>query len=122
MFLSEFSIKRPVVTVVITLMTKPTDMETLVAFYAKVRPFGVWGPVRREAVRRRLVLAKDPVPTMDVVNSVVASFFQLCLCVIPMYMFLKNWSGMSLWIVLCACTLTVLYFTWYKYLPSPDER
>jgi len=109
-------------TVLITFLTTPADMETLVRFYAKVRPFGVWGPVRREAVRRGLVPAKDPVPTMDVVNAVVASFFQLCLGIIPLYLFLKDWTSMSLWLALCACTLVVLYFTWYKFLPSPDER
>jgi hypothetical protein len=109
-------------TVLITFLTKPADMETLVRFYAKIRPFGVWGPVRREAVRRGLVPANDPMPKMDVVNAVVASFFQLCLGIIPLYMFLKDWTSMSLWLALCACTMVVLYFTWYKYLPSPDER
>ncbi len=81
-----------VATVVITLVTQPSDMETLVRFYTKVRPFGFWGPVRREAVRRGLVPAKDPEPTFDILNSVIASFFQLCLGVIPLYMFLKDWS------------------------------
>jgi len=109
-------------TVIITFLTRPADMETLVRFYAKVRPFGVWGPVRREAVRRGLVPAKDPMPTMDVVNAVIASFFQLCLGIIPMYMFLKEWTSMTLWLALCAVTVVVLYFTWYKYLPSPEER
>ena len=109
-------------TVLITFLTKPADMETLVRFYVKVRPFGVWGPIRREAARRGLVPAKDPMPTMDVVNAVVASFFQLCLGIIPLYMFLKDWTNMSLWLALCAGTLVVLYFTWYKYLPSPEER
>ncbi len=109
------------VTAAITFLTKPADMETLVGFYARVRPFGVWGPVRREAIRRGLVPAKDPMPTMDVVNAVIASFFQLCLGIFPMYMFLKEWSSMWLWLVLCACTLVVLYFTWYRNLPSPSE-
>ena len=109
-------------TVIITFLTRPADMETLVRFYANVRPFGVWGPARREAVRRGLVPAKDLMPTMDVVNAVIASFFQLCLGIIPMYMFLKEWTSMSLWLALCAVTLVVLYFTWYKYLPSPEER
>ena len=111
-----------VLTVIITFLTRPADMETLLRFYAKVRPFGVWGPVRREAVLRGLVPAKDPMPTMDVVNAVIASFFQLCLGIIPMYMFLKEWTSMTLWLALCAVTVVVLYFTWYKYLPSPEER
>ena len=108
-------------TVLITFLTQPADMETLVRFYARVRPFGVWGPVRREAVRRGLVPARDPMPTMDILNAVIASFFQLCLGVIPMYMFLKDWTNMTLWLTLCVCATVVLYFTWYKYLPSPDE-
>lgn len=109
-------------TVLITFLTKPADMETLVRFYVKVRPFGVWGPVRREAVRRGLVPAKDPMPALDIVNAVIASFFQLCLGIIPLYMFLKEWTSMSVWLALCVCTLVVLYFSWYKYLPSPEER
>jgi len=108
-------------TVLITFLTKPADMETLVRFYSKVRPFGFWGPVRREAVRRGLVPAKDPGPRMDVINSVIASFFQLCLGVIPFYLFLKNWTNMIIWLGLCAGTIVVLYFTWYRYLPSADE-
>jgi solute:Na+ symporter, SSS family len=108
------------VTVVITLVTTPSDMETLVRFYAKVRPFGIWGPVRREAIRRGLVPAKDSEPTYDVVNSVIASFFQLCLGVIPLYMFLKEWSKVGLWVVLLLVTVAVLYKTWYMHLPPKD--
>jgi len=26
-----------------------------------------------------------------------------------------------IWLALCACTLVLLYFTWYRYLPSPEE-
>jgi SSS family solute:Na+ symporter len=110
------------VTVVITFLTEPADMDMLVRFYAKIRPFGVWEPVRREAVKRGLVPARDPMPIMDIVNSVIAVFFQLSLGIFPMYMFLKQWTSMVLWLVFGACTALVLYFTWYRYLPSPDER
>jgi len=92
-----------------------------VRFYAKVRPFGVWGPVRREAVRRGLVPAKDPMPTMDVVNAVIASFFQLCLGSSPIHVPEGLDQHVPL-LALCVCTLVVLFFTWYKYLPSPEER
>ena len=110
-----------VATVLITLVTKPSDMETLVRFYTKVRPFGVWGPVRCEAVRRGLVPANDPEPMFDILNSFIASFFQFCLGVVPLYMFLKDWSSMGLWLALLLVTATVLYKTWYKHLPSKDE-
>ncbi len=109
-------------TVIITFFNRPADMETMVQFYAKVRPFGVWGPVRREAVRRGLVPARDRMPALDILNSGIAAFFQLCLGVIPLYMFLKEWNSMSLWIALCAFSLVVLYFTWYRVLPPAEER
>ena len=109
------------VTVVITFLTAPTEMETLVRFYAKIRPFGVWGPVRREAIRRGLVPADDREPTFDVINSVIASFFQLCLAVIPFYTFLHDWPNAGLWLVLCLFTVVLLYFTWYKHLPAANE-
>jgi hypothetical protein len=107
--------------VVITLRTPPADMETLVRFYAKVRPFGFWGPVRREAVRRGLVPAKDPNPAFDMVNGVVIAFFQLTLGIAPFYLFLREWAHALLWGGIALATAGILYFTWYKNLPSADE-
>jgi solute:Na+ symporter, SSS family len=109
-------------TMLITFVTPPSDMETLVRFYAKVRPFGVWGPVRREAVRRGLVPAEDSEPMYDILNSVIASFFQFCLGVIPLYMFMKEWSSMGLWIFVLLITAGILYKTWYKHLPPKPEE
>jgi hypothetical protein len=31
-----------------TMLTKPTDMDRLCGFYRRVRPSGLWGPVRRK--------------------------------------------------------------------------
>jgi hypothetical protein len=108
-------------TIVITFLNEPADTETLVRFYAKIRPFGFWGPVRREAVRRGLVPENDPMPRLDVANAFIASFFQLCLGITVFYMFLKEWPNAGLWALLGGMSTVVLYFTWYKYLPSADE-
>jgi len=35
---------------VVTLLTKPEDMERLKEFYLRARPAGIWGPVRRELI------------------------------------------------------------------------
>ncbi len=44
----------------ITLLTKPDDMDHLVRYYVMSRPIGFWGPVRREAERRGLLMtARD---------------------------------------------------------------
>jgi len=36
-------------------------------------------------------------------------------------MFLKNWLQAGVWLLLSMTAAAVLYFTWYKNLPSPDE-
>jgi Na+/proline symporter len=110
-----------VTTTVMAVLTKPADMEVLVKFYAKVRPFGFWGPVRRECVKRGLVPAKDKMPKIDILNGFVAAAFQFSLAILPFYLFLRNWKQLGLWSGAAAAIAVVLYFTWYKNLPAKDE-
>ena len=108
-------------TIVVTFLTEPADMEVLVKFYAKVRPFGVWGPVRRECVRRGLAPADDKMPRIDVLNGLVTAAFQFSLAILPFYLFMRNWKQLGAWAAAAAALAVVLYFTWYKNLPSKDE-
>jgi solute:Na+ symporter, SSS family len=114
-----------VATVVVTLaagfITKPTDMEVLVRFYSKVRPFGVWKPVRLESERRGLVPVGDPMPRIDMMNGFITIFFQIGLALVPFYLFLRQWGPMAGALAGVCALGVVLYFTWYKNLPSPDE-
>jgi Na+/proline symporter len=110
-----------VTTIIITFLFKPTDMDVLVKFYARVRPFGFWGPVRREAVRRGLVPAKDKMPAIDALNGLITAVFQFSLALLPFYAFLRNWTQLGIWAGAAAGLSIVLYFTWYKNLPAKDE-
>jgi Na+/proline symporter len=110
-----------VTTVVVTLLTKPADMEILVKFYSKIRPFGFWGPVRREAVKRGLVPAKDKMPAIDALNGLITAVFQFSLALLPFYAFLRNWTQFGIWACVAIGLSIVLYFTWYKNLPLKDE-
>ena len=108
-------------TVVVAFLTRPAEMEVLVKFYAKVRPFGVWGPVRREAVRRGLVPANDKMPRVDMLNGLVTAVFQFSLALIPFYALLRDWGQLGVWGAVAAALTVVLYFTWYKNLPAKNE-
>jgi SSS family solute:Na+ symporter len=110
-----------VTTIVMAVLTKPADMEVLVKFYAKVRPFGFWGPVRRECVKRGLVPAKDKMPKIDVLNGFITAAFQFSLAILPFYLFMRNWRQLGIWSGAVAAIAVVLYFTWYKNLPAKDE-
>ncbi len=100
---------------------KPADREVLVAFYARVRPFGFWGPVRAEAVKRGLVPARDRMPQMDLLNALITGLFQLALALVPFYLFLRQWFQLWFWLATLVGLAFVLYFTWYKNLPAPEE-
>jgi len=110
-----------VTTIVIARLTRPADMEVLVKFYARVRPFGFWGPVRREAERRGLVPAGDPMPKVDALNGLLTMVFQFGLAMLPFYLFLRNWKQLGLWAGVVAAMAVVLYFSWYKTLPAKNE-
>jgi SSS family solute:Na+ symporter len=110
-----------VLTVGIGFMTKPTDMNTLLKFYSKVRPFGFWKPVRIEAEKQGLIPINDPMPRYDILNGIITIFFQVSLALIPFFLFLRKWSKMIFWMIICLTLAFILYYTWYKKLPSKDE-
>lgn len=109
-------------TLVIGWLNRPTELDVLVRFYARVRPFGFWGPVRAEAVKRGLVPASDKMPLVDALNGIITAVFQIALALAPFYLFLRDWPRLWIWCGILAVLSVVLYVTWYRNLPSPDER
>jgi Na+/proline symporter len=103
-------------------LTRPAEMDVLVKFYTRVRPFGFWGPVRREAVHRRLVPAGDRMPTIDALNGLLCAVFQGALAITPFYLFLRQWRLAAIWTALLLGLGFVLYWTWYRNLPPESEQ
>lgn len=110
-----------VATLTISALTRPTDMDVLVKFYARVRPFGFWAPVRREAVRRGLVPARDRIPATDALNGLLTAGFQFSIALVVFYFFLRRWPSVLAWTAAVLGLAVILYFTWYKTLPAKDE-
>lgn len=108
-------------TVIIGFISKPTEMEVLVRFYSRVRPFGFWKPVRLEAQKRGLVPQKDKMPAIDALNGFLTMGFQLALALIPFYFLLRFWNKAIIWGIVTVILAIILYFTWYKNLPRKDE-
>jgi len=110
-----------IVTLALGFALPSAPMDVLVGFYAKVRPFGFWGPVRREAERRGLVPPGDPMPRIDMLNGAITVVFQVGLALMPFYFFLQMWSSFLLALAMTGTLGVLLYFTWYKNLPSRSE-
>ncbi len=111
-----------ILSVALGFFTRPAEMEVLVRFYARVRPFGFWGPVRQEAVRRRLVADGDRMPAIDAFNGLVCAVFQCALAIVPFYLFLREWTLAVTWSVVLLMLGLVLYWTWYRNLPAEGEQ
>ena len=101
-----------------TYLSRPTDRETLEKFYRDVRPWGFWGPIRRQ------VEAKDPEfePNRDfkrdMVNVVVGTIWQTALVAAPFYFVLMRWTETSVVVLLAMVTMVFLKKNWYDRLPA----
>ena len=107
-------------TITVSLLTQPTDPETLKSFYRKVQPAGFWAPVKREVLEDQPDFKKQLSFSVEFFNTVVAMIGITALYVSMLYLVLNRLSvGFGLLSITLAATI-VLYFTWYKTLPPPS--
>jgi solute:Na+ symporter, SSS family len=107
-------------TITISMLTQPTDPETLKAFYRKVQPAGFWAPVKREVLQEQPDFKKQLSFSVEFFNTVVAMIGITALYVSMLYLVLNRLTvGFGLLAITLVATV-VLYFTWYKTLPPPS--
>ena len=109
-------------TVIATLATPPTDMDTLEAFYRRVRPFGFWGPVRSrvEAGTMEKIHREN---RRDLLLLPVACLWQFSLFTLWGMVILKRWAIVAGIGVLLAATTVALYRYWFRNLQAaPPEQ
>ena len=94
-----------------TFLGKPTDMDVMVNFYKKTRPFGFWAPVRAACFDSEMVHSIRKENTRDLLLLPVACLFQLCWIWIMNAIVVKAWVSVAG----TAVTLIVLGFVLYKY-------
>jgi len=111
-----------IATVILGFVLPPTDKNVLVEFYSRVQPFGFWQPIRALAIQQGRIDANDHIPTWDFVNGLITMVFQFSLALIPFYAFLRQWTNSLLWATIFLGTGGILYYTWYKKLPSREEN
>ncbi|MCC6487337.1 MAG: hypothetical protein IT364_07540 [Candidatus Hydrogenedentes bacterium] len=100
------------VSVIATLVTEPTDRATLIEFYRKVRPWGFWGPVAREA-------GPAPAPAgMDWLTIAVGIPWLIAMYFLPVYLVLHRYAEAAAAGVLVAGLSIALYFVWYRRLEN----
>jgi Na+/proline symporter len=104
--------------VVVSLLTKPVEEKHIDTFSRRVRPFGMWGAVRRRALAPGLP-ANEPIAFgRAMLNIVLGCIGMYSLYLSPVYL-LGRWYGeASLAFGIFAAACVALYFTWLKKLPE----
>ena len=100
------------------LLTKPTDMETLKDFYTKTRPWGFWKPVLQEVLKDNPAFKENKNFKQDLKNVVVGIVWQMSLVVIPIYLVIRKFDGLSIALLVLAITSYFLKKNWYNKLEN----
>jgi len=108
-----------IITIVVALITRPTDLQTLKNFYRNVQPAGAWGPAREALLAEEPGFKKQSPFSRDAFNTVVAMIGITALYVSMLYLVLHRHAVAFALLSTTALSAIILYFTWYQHLPAP---
>ena len=106
-------------TILGTLLTEPTDDETLQNFYNKTRPFGTWGRFKKRMDNDQQN-AIDAENKRDIFSTIIAVPWQVTLFLFMMSLMFKTWTTALILGLICGTLTIILYFSWYKHLSTEN--
>jgi SSS family solute:Na+ symporter len=115
------AIASTVITIVVSFLTQPTDIETLKNFYRKVQPAGAWGPAKEALLGEEPTFKKQSPFWRDAMNTLISMVGITALYVSMLYLVLHQLATGFTLLGITGLSVVVLYFTWYKHLPPPAE-
>jgi Na+/proline symporter len=99
-----------------SLLTKPVDEKVLLSFYRTVRPFGWWKRIKKQLPAE--TITKNEGAFRAILNTLLGMIAITGYYLFPMYL-TGHWHETAFLLLGMAIVCSViLYFTWYKYLPS----
>ncbi len=114
------AIASTIITITVSLMTQPTDIETLKNFYRKVQPAGAWTPAKEALLGEEPTFKKQTPFWREAMNTLIAMIGITALYVSMLYLVLHRLETGFALLGTTVVSAVVLYFTWYKYLPPPS--
>ena len=115
------AIASTLITIVVSLLTRPTDIETLRNFYRKVQPAGLWGPAKEAVLAEEPSFRKQLPFAVEAFNTLLAMIGITALYVSMLYLVLHRLTVAFALLGTTLATVIILYFTWYRTLPPPSE-
>ena len=98
--------------ILVSLLTPAVDTDVLGAFYRSVRPFGMWGRVRRSSPLPDLPATERPVRIILNIGLGMAAISGLYIG--PMYLVAHRFGSGFLWLAVALAAVTALWRTWYR--------
>jgi solute:Na+ symporter, SSS family len=97
------------------LLTKPTDEPILARFYETVQPAGAWGRVKASALSANPEFRREAPFARDALVAICALYVGTLYLILHRYGVAFACFGTTLTIAV------VLFFTWYRNLPAPEQ-
>jgi Na+/proline symporter len=111
------AIASTIVTITVTLLTRPADLTTLENFYENVQPAGAWSPIRERVLARKPQFKRETPFRLEALNTLLALVGICALYVGTLYLILNRHVTALACFSTTAIMCIALYFTWYKHLP-----
>ncbi len=104
-------------TIMGTLLTEPTDDETLSRFYRNTRPFGSWGRFKAQ-LSSKDIADIDAENRRDIFSTFLAVPWQVVFFLFMMSLIFKTWGNVAVLGITLVILSVALYFTWFKHLST----
>ncbi|HRS19676.1 MAG TPA: sodium:solute symporter, partial [Bacteroidales bacterium] len=99
-----------------TLLTAPTDSQTIETFYTTVKPWGFWNPVFKSVKSKQPDFTKNTRFLKDMGNVAIGIIVQTCLVAMPIFIIIRNWQSLFITVSIIAIGAIILKYTWWDKL------
>ncbi len=103
-----------------SLVTPPTDRQTLTTFYRTVRPWGFWKPIQDQVQAEDSDFRPNEAFGRDAFNVIIGIIAQCALTLVPMYLILKMNVELTITLGVLGLCVVILKKTWWDRLPTEE--
>ncbi len=95
-----------------------SNREAVKAFYKQTRPWGFWGPIKREVMAEDPSFIQNKDFKRDVFNIITGIIWQMAQVVIPIYFMIRENTLLAIWSVILIITTIMLKKFWWDKLEN----
>nr|WP_299385776.1 sodium:solute symporter family protein [Allomuricauda sp.] len=99
-----------------TYMEPLPNREKVKQFYKQTRPWGIWGPIKKEVMAEDPSFVPNPDFKRDTANVVIGIVWQMAQVVLPIYFMLRENTQMVIWSAVLILTSYLLKKHWWDNL------